>query len=151
MSAVSGTLYGYIQSVQAYIAPPIAAVFLLGVFWGRLNGTGALASLLTGFVLGTGRLAAEVFKGSLGEGSWLFWYADVNFLHMAVLLFLVSAGVLVVVSLLTAPPPLEKTAGLTWVPARRSDTGSDPARRRVDVALSVVLVVLVAAVMAVWA
>ena len=27
-----GALYGYLQSVQAYIAPPITAVFLLGIF-----------------------------------------------------------------------------------------------------------------------
>ena len=33
----SGGLYTYIQSVQAYIAPPIAAVFLLGLFWSRIN------------------------------------------------------------------------------------------------------------------
>ena len=192
MSNISGTLYGYIQSVQAYIAPPIAAVFLLGIFWQRLNAAGALASLLTGFVLGMGRLAAEVAKGSLAEGSWLFWYADVNFLHMAILLFLISVAVLVVVSLLTEPPPLEKTDGLTWASVRAPvhavdrpveaglagarvapsavvedaaglprGTGvldapaplpdSDPAWRRVDVVLSVVLVVLVAVVMLVWA
>ena len=189
MSNISGTLYGYIQSVQAYIAPPIAAVFLLGVFWGRLNAAGAMAALVTGFVLGTGRLAAEVAKGGLAEGSALFWYADVNFLHMAILLFLVSVAVLVVVSLLTEPPPAEKTDGLTWAsvrapvravdrpveaampgahvapgaavkdagrgqgvldaPAPRPDT--DPAWRRVDVVLSVVLLLLVAIVMVVWA
>ena len=32
-----GGLYQYLQSVQAYISPPIAAVFLLGLFWSRVN------------------------------------------------------------------------------------------------------------------
>jgi solute:Na+ symporter, SSS family len=50
MGLISGTLYQYIQSVQAYIAPPIAAVFLLGLFSARLNAHGAMSALLVGFV-----------------------------------------------------------------------------------------------------
>ncbi|NIR79106.1 MAG: hypothetical protein GWO00_12250, partial [Gemmatimonadetes bacterium] len=65
MDLISGTLYVYLQSVQAYIAPPIAAVFLLGVFFKRLNAPGAIAALGAGFVLGMGRLVAELFKASL--------------------------------------------------------------------------------------
>ena len=41
MKYISPQLYIYLQSVQAYIAPPIAACFLLGVLMPRLNGTGA--------------------------------------------------------------------------------------------------------------
>src|SRR5690606_15735945 len=60
VEAAEGGLYVYIQSVQAYISPPIAAVFLLGLFWSRLNAQGALASLLTGLVLGFLRLVLEI-------------------------------------------------------------------------------------------
>src|SRR5690606_13968977 len=59
VEAAEGGLYVYLQSIQAYISPPIAAVFLLGLFWSRLNAAGALASLLTGFVLGSLRLVLE--------------------------------------------------------------------------------------------
>src|SRR5690606_20236221 len=31
-------MYVYLQSVQAYISPPIAAIFLFGIFWKRVNG-----------------------------------------------------------------------------------------------------------------
>jgi SSS family solute:Na+ symporter len=31
-------LYDYLQGVQGYLAPPIAAVFFLGVFMKRING-----------------------------------------------------------------------------------------------------------------
>ena len=48
---ISSQLYIYLQSVQAYISPPIAACFVLGILWPRLNGQGAISSLLTGFVL----------------------------------------------------------------------------------------------------
>jgi len=41
MKYVSPQLYIYLQSVQAYIAPPIAACFLLGLFFRRLNAAGA--------------------------------------------------------------------------------------------------------------
>ena len=57
---ISSQLYIYLQSVQAYISPPIAACFVLGILWPRLNGPGAISSLLTGFVLGAVRFVAEL-------------------------------------------------------------------------------------------
>ncbi|PYP98671.1 MAG: sodium transporter, partial [Gemmatimonadetes bacterium] len=42
MKYISSQIYIYLQSVQAYIAPPIAACFLLGLFYRRLNGSGAI-------------------------------------------------------------------------------------------------------------
>ncbi len=49
---LSSQIYIYLQSVQAYISPPIAVCFLLGLFWKRANGNGAIAALFSGFVLG---------------------------------------------------------------------------------------------------
>src|SRR5204863_6918122 len=49
---ISSQLYIYLQSVQAYISPPIASCFVLGLLWTRLNAQGAISSLLTGFCLG---------------------------------------------------------------------------------------------------
>jgi SSS family solute:Na+ symporter len=112
MQLISGQLYQYLQSVQAYISPPIAAVFLLGVMWRRVNASGAMAALVAGFVLGMGRLVAELGKERLTGA--LRAYADVNFLHFAVLLFVVCSAILIVVSLLTPPPPAEKVEGLTF-------------------------------------
>src|ERR1700740_3500293 len=40
---ISSQLYIYLQSVQAYISPPIAACFVLGILWPRLNGQGAIS------------------------------------------------------------------------------------------------------------
>ena len=50
-------LYDYLQGIQAYLAPPIFVVFFFGVFMKRLNGTGCLATLLTGFAMGLFRLS----------------------------------------------------------------------------------------------
>ena len=54
-----GGIYRYLQSVQAYVSPPIAAAFLLGIFYKKINSKGALAALWTGFVLGMARLVLE--------------------------------------------------------------------------------------------
>ena len=42
-------LYAYVQGIQAYLAPPFAAVFFFGVFMRRLTGAGCLAALFAGF------------------------------------------------------------------------------------------------------
>jgi hypothetical protein len=65
MELISGQLYQYLQSVQAYIAPPIAAVFLLGILWPRSTPPARWRALLTGFVLGMTRLLMELNKGRL--------------------------------------------------------------------------------------
>ena len=143
MRYISSSLYLYLQSVQAYIAPPIAGCFLLGLFMPRLNGAGAVASLLTGFVLGAMRLLLELANGpardGLPAGSPWAWIAEINFLHYAVLLFVVCTAVLVGVSLATPAPDPERIRDLTF--GRAAPEGPSAARRR-DVALSVVLAVL---------
>jgi solute:Na+ symporter, SSS family len=141
MSLVAGTLYKYIQSVQAYIAPPIAAVFLFGVFWKRVNATGAIASLATGFVLGIGRLTSEMFKDSLADGGFVLAYASMNFLHFAFWLFLVCSAVLVIVSLFTKEPPIEQLKDLTFQTTEK-EVGVVPGRRA-SIILSVILVLCV--------
>ncbi len=114
MSRISNELYLYLQSVQAYISPPIAAVFLLGVGWKRINGQGAIVSLLVGFLLGAVRFILEVFYGKTPPSGFLGFYVGMNFLHLAALMFVVCVAVLVVVSLLTPAPEAEKVNGLTF-------------------------------------
>lgn len=145
MQFISGQLYVYLQSVQGYISPPIAAVFLLGIASKRMNAKGAIAALLSGFVLGMGRLVAEISKDSLS--GLLYTYADVNFLHFAIFLFVVCSMILVVVSLLTPQAPDEQLAGLTFATAQEAAvSGSDTAWRRKDMWLSVLLALCVGAV-----
>jgi SSS family solute:Na+ symporter len=146
MKLISGQLYQYLQSVQAYISPPIAAVFLIGVLWQRVNATGAMAALITGFVLGMGRLIAEIGKQRLSGA--LRAYADINFLHFAIQLFVVCSVILVVVSLMTPPPPAEKVAGLTFA-ARTGGLDDERSRgwRRTDGLLTAGLAL---AVLVIW-
>jgi len=146
MANVSEQLYKYLQSVQAYIAPPIAAVFLIGLLWGRVNAHGAMASLLTGFALGMGRLVLELNKASLGEGGVLMYIASINFLHFACLLFVVCAAVLVLVSLATPAPSAVHVKGLTQATVRGIQPLGAPVSetwKRTDLGFSLLLVGLV--------
>lgn len=112
MKHISGELYHYLQSVQAYIAPPIAAVFLIGIFYKRINATGAMTSLVGGFVLGMLRLVAELNKTHLH--GIIYKFATVNFLYFAIFSFIGCVAAMLIVSWLTAPPSYEKIRGLTY-------------------------------------
>jgi SSS family solute:Na+ symporter len=117
MARISGGgLYQYLQSVQGYLAPPITAVFFLGLFWKRINSHGATWGLAAGFVLGMIKLTIQAFfgKGKLEHPAWLAAIGDFNFLYATGLLFAASAVIIVVASLLTPPPPEEKIRGLTY-------------------------------------
>jgi SSS family solute:Na+ symporter len=115
-------LYEYLQGMQAYLAPPIFAVFFLGVFMKRLNGAGCLAALITGFVLGVIRLAVDTpvtlrmsgYEGGYPVGSWLWILNNIYFQYYSLLIFLVSCAVLIIVSYVTAPPDERQLIGLTY-------------------------------------
>src|SRR3984893_4738567 len=112
---LSDQLYIYLQSVQAYISPPIAVCFIFGILWTRVNGPGAISSLLTGFVLGTVRFVYEVLdKTAHYQSSAIRWLVDMNFLHYAILMFVICTVVLVGVSMMYPAPERKKIAGLTF-------------------------------------
>jgi len=117
MAKISGGgLYQYLQSVQGYLAPPITAVFLLGLCWRRLNAAGAEWALGGGFVLGMAKLTIQGFfgTGKIENPAWLAWIGDFNFLYATGVLFALSAVIMIVASFLTRAQPEEKIRGLTY-------------------------------------
>ena len=112
---LSAELYIYLQSVQAYISPPIAVCFVFGILWPRVNGQGAISSLLAGFVLGAARFILEVQdKTRHYDSGAIRWLVDMNFLHYAIFMFLVCTAVLIGVSLMFPAPDRKRLAGLTF-------------------------------------
>ena len=113
-----GGLYQYLQSVQGYLAPPITAVFILGLFWKRMNSAGATSALVVGFVLGMIKLTMQSFYGAadgkMSDPALFAAIGDFNFLYATGVLMLISVVVMVVVSLMTAEPTEEQTRGLTY-------------------------------------
>ena len=92
MRMIEGGLFQKLQSIQAYISPPIAALFLIGVVTTKVNERGAKWALLTGLFLGVARLVLELNKSALSGP--LYAFADINFLHFALLLFIICSVVL---------------------------------------------------------
>jgi SSS family solute:Na+ symporter len=112
---LSAQLWVYLQSVQAYISPPIAVCFIFGILWPRLNGQGAISSLLVGFVLGAVRFVLEVLdKTAHYQSPAIRRLIDMNFLHYSIVMFVACALVLVGVSMLFPAPDRKKIAGLTF-------------------------------------
>jgi len=115
-------LYEYLQGVQSYLAPPIFTVFFLGVFMKRLNAKGCLSALVVGFVLGVFRLAVDTpvslrlagYEQGYTPGSFLWIVNNIYFQYYSLFIFLVSVGVMVGVSYLTAAPAYAQLEGLTF-------------------------------------
>lgn len=121
------SLFQYLQGVNAAISPPIAAAFLVGVFWRRANHPGVLSALLVGLATGIALMIAEPFP----------------FLLSAAVTFAVSLAVLVAVSLATPPPLPEQVSNLTWPDVRAVvATGTTPRQRTTFRVLAVTIVLV---------
>ena len=148
-----GVMYQYLQNVQSYIAPPVTAVFLLGIIWKRVNAEAAITTLLAGLILLILRLGSEIYyqpmiaSGELVD-NFMFAFATVNFSHMAILMFIFSVLLCITVSILTSPPNYSKISGLSYgtltVNHRKENSESYDT---VDVILSIVLIIIVVSIL----
>jgi SSS family solute:Na+ symporter len=153
IKSLHSDLYVYLQSVQGYLSPAIAALFLLGVFWKRATAPAALWAFVVGVAGGFARLAADLvmrvdgtlvsqLKQQLYQRSitpaqyaaavapirarhgWIFAFWNVHWLYYTQILLVVTAALLIVVSLATAPPAADALR-YTWygaTPAERAAT-----------------------------
>ncbi|MEN8789205.1 MAG: sodium/solute symporter, partial [Flavobacteriaceae bacterium] len=140
---MGGGIFHYLQSVQAYISPPIAAVFLFGILYKWINARGAIVALWSGFAFGILRLVTEFLSKEgilvVEDDSFLGILLSINFLHYALILFIFSAIVLMVVSKTGLPQPAAILAQVTF--QKRDKTV--PFRWSSDIILTIVLVLLV--------
>ena len=141
-----GTLYRYLQSVQSYIAPPITAVFVLGILWKRVNAKAAIVTLLSGLIVAALRITAELNIDNLTGVAHSF--AAINFAHMAIFMFIFSVIVCVTVSLVSEAPNYETIKGLAFgtlsIEQKEENRNSFDA---IDIILSVLLVIVVIGVL----
>ncbi|MCH7825755.1 MAG: sodium/solute symporter [Acidobacteria bacterium] len=146
-------LYDYLQGVQAYLAPPIAVVFFLGVFFKRLNAQGALAALITGFLLGIFRLAVDTpvklglagYEDGYLYGSFLWVINNMFFQYYSLLIFSLSVAVMVGVSYSTREPDYAAISGLTYgtmTGEDRRDSRSSWDKREVIASAAILLAIV---------
>ena len=145
-------LYEYLQGVQSYLAPPIFAVFFLGVFMKRLNAKGCLTALVVGFVLGAFRLAVDTpvslgmagFEQGYAQGSFLWIVNNVYFQYYSLFIFVASVVAMIGVSYATEAPSYEHISGLTYATVtdeHRAESRGSWDRR--DVLASALVLVLI--------
>jgi len=153
-----GVMYQYLQNVQSYIAPPVVAVFLLGILWKRVNAHASIITLLTGLFLLVLRLGLEIYfqqdilhfraTGEQLSSGMLYRFATINFSHMAIFMFIFSVGLTIAVSLATDPPNYQLIKGLSFGTLTTEDKElSKNSYSTIDIVLSVVLVAIVISIL----
>ncbi len=133
IKSLHSDLYVYLQSVQGYLSPAIAVLFLVGVFWKRASAPAAFWAFIVGVSGGFARLAADLvmrddgatvamqkralYQGKItleqfsaaiepirGRHGWIFDLWNIHWLYYTEILLVVTVVVMVVLSLLTQPP-----------------------------------------------
>ena len=115
---LSVTIWHYLQMLSAYLGVPLCAVIFVGLLWKRGNNRGAIAGGAAGFALGLFLFLDETLGWGLVSHPYL-----VSFLHRSILVWLFAAITMVVVSLLTAPPPEYKIENNVFASAAGATLG----------------------------
>ena len=138
---------------RSYIAPPVAAVFILGIVWKRVNSKAAITTLMAGLILLIMRLSSEIyFQPEISSNtivdSYMFVFATINFSHMAILMFIFSILLCVGVTLSTTEPEYSKIVGLSFgTLTKEQRIENKNSYETIDVILSVTLVIIVVAIL----
>jgi SSS family solute:Na+ symporter len=98
-----GSLLKYYQEMLSYIAPPIVAAFIIGIFNKRVNGTGAFVGLMSGLVIA---VAMVFFKTAI--------FGHLHFLLIVPYLFIFSLLVIYITSLFFPKPNEDKLTNTTF-------------------------------------
>lgn len=97
------TIFEGINKLISYVAPPITAVFLLGVFWRRASASSAFITMVAGMAMG---LAAFVID-------WFNIYRG-DFMLIAFILLVLCFGVMVITTFVFPEPLKPEAEPLVW-------------------------------------
>lgn len=97
-----------ILAITSYLAPPVCAVYILAVFWYRVNEPGAFWGLMLGLLIGLCRFVCDFLYDDIPCGAEGYNPSGtsllrVHYLYFAVLLFTITSFSTAFVSLLTEP------------------------------------------------
>ncbi len=106
-----GGIFKYFQTMAAYIAAPVATVYLFGLFWRRTTPAAAFAIMLGGIPLG---VVIHWTIPALFSAETVAHYSLRNQFVEAGICQACCAVLLVGISLATHPRPAAETASLLW-------------------------------------
>lgn len=105
MIANFASIFQGINAMISYLAPPVTAVFLCGVFWKKASSRGAFAALSLGGLMGVAVFLLDWFN----VGWW-----RVNFMLAAFLLLLACFAIIIIISLIAPHQHTEASIKLVW-------------------------------------
>lgn len=103
-------LFDYFQSVLAYVTPPVVAVYVLGIFWRRLNAAGAFWTILLGLAAGVPLFVLKEVTGVWAE----LGLPALHYTYMAGIMFLLGCVLVAGISWLTGPPEPAEMEDVTF-------------------------------------
>jgi SSS family solute:Na+ symporter len=99
---INNQVYLFLQGVQSFLSPPIAALFIVGLLMKKANAKGAIWMLIIGEGIGFLRLLLEMsVNANQISNPLLLSIVNINFLYFAIFLFVLSVSLMVIVSLST--------------------------------------------------
>lgn len=101
-------LFEYTQMLYAFFAPPFGAIFLLGILSRRINGAGAGAGACVGFFVAVLLKVVVTCPPAFLSTAFVTWLSP--FGNQAILTWLATVAVCIVVSAVTAPPRPEQVS-----------------------------------------
>jgi len=121
------TIFKGLNVLISYVAPPITAVFLVGVFWRKAGGRAAFITMMVGGFIGAVGFSLDFFKGTVvGAGAtaesiaaspvlnFIYNIALKDFMLASFGLFCLCVVILVIASLALAEPLKEEARALVW-------------------------------------
>lgn len=111
------SIFDAINTILSVLAPPIAVIFIWGVFWKRGTKQASLITIITGFIAGALVFLIDfpVFEGIFGEGvKPITETLGIPYMMQGWWLFVFLSTLYVIVSLLTPRPDPEKIKGLVF-------------------------------------
>ncbi|KAF0150992.1 MAG: Na+/glucose cotransporter [Ignavibacteria bacterium] len=92
-------IYLFLQSTQAFISAPIAAVFLFGFTLKKLNAKSVLIAFVLGEFLGISRFIIEfLVKSGMITNPAAVSFIKINYLHFTIFLFVFTSSVMLLLS-----------------------------------------------------
>ncbi len=73
LSHAGGGIFQYIQTLNAFFAPPFAAIFVLGILTRRVNATGGILAIVGGFAVG---VALKITAALAAMPGWFYPFAN---------------------------------------------------------------------------
>lgn len=118
--------------ILSMVSPPIATLFVLGVFWRRGTHQAATSTMILGFAMGAVVFCIDFFSNNFSGSAVVSFIRSFHFLLQGVFMFIICMLNFIIVSYCTPEPRPQQIKGLTlerplsFITGRKISGISDP-------------------------